>query len=282
MNKERPYLTKRDGKYEIKVRVKAGHLSLEQLQALKDISEEYGAGEVHLTMRQEVLLFDIEEEHIEEALKRLEAVGLRGGSAGFRVRNVTCCVGKRCKNCAWDPVALARELDEKYGEMELPGAVKIAVSGCPFPCNRPQFNDIGIIGRTKTHVDEDKCDGCGKCIEVCKMRAITLNEQKKATINEKKCKMCGRCMLNCPISAISIEKQGVTIMIGGHGCWPAFSGETLAKMVKIEDVVPLVGRILEYYKKNALPKEKRLRPLVKRVGIERLKKDLLKGIEVLM
>ena len=114
------------------------------------------------------------------------------------------------------------------------------------------------------------------------MRAITLNEQKKATINEKKCKMCGRCMLNCPISAISIERQGVTIMIGGHGCWPAFSGETLAKMVKIEDVVPLVGRILEYYKKNALSKEKRLRPLVKRVGIERLKKDLLKGIEVLM
>jgi len=179
MDKKRPYLTKTDGKYEIKVRVKAGFLSLEQIQALKDISKDYGAGEVRLTVRQEVLLFDIKEEGVEDALKRLEAVGLRGGSAGFRVRNVTCCVGERCKNCAWDPVSLARELDEKFGEMELPGAVKIAVSGCPFPCTRPQFNDIGIIGRVKPYVDGDKCDGCGECIEVCKMKAITLNKQKR-------------------------------------------------------------------------------------------------------
>jgi coenzyme F420 hydrogenase subunit beta len=282
MSKKRPYLIKSDGDFEIKVRVKAGHLSTEQLQALRDISRDYGAGEVHLTMRQEVLLFGIREEVLEEALKKLEAVGLKGGSAGFRVRNITCCVGERCKNCAWDPLTLARELDEKFGEMELPGAVKIAVAGCPFPCNRPQFNDIGIIGRVKPHVDIDKCDGCGKCIEVCKMKAITLNDQNKAIINQKKCKLCGRCMLNCPISAISAELQGVTITLGGCGSWPAFSGEILAKMIKVEDVVPLVGKILDYYKKNALPEEKRLRPFVKRIGIEKLREDLLKGIEILM
>ncbi len=282
MNKERPYLIKQNGTYEIKVRVKAGFLNVEQLQAIKDIAEKYGAKEVHLTVRQEVLLLDIKEEHIEDALKQLEAVGLRGGSAGFRVRNVVCCIGSRCKNCAWDPVSLAKELDEKYGEMELPGAVKIGISGCPFPCTRPQFNDIGIIGRTKPRVDREKCDGCGKCVEVCKMKAITLDEENKATINESKCKMCGRCMLSCPISAIYPEKQGVTILIGGHGSWPPFSGEILAKMIKVEDVVPLVGRILDFYKNNALPKEKRLRPMVKRIGIEKLREELLDGIEILM
>jgi dissimilatory sulfite reductase (desulfoviridin) alpha/beta subunit len=89
-------------------------------------------------------------------------------------------------------------------------------------------------------------------------------------------------MLNCPISAISAELQGVTITLGGCGSWPAFSGEILAKMIKVEDVVPLVGKILDYYKKNALPEEKRLRPFVKRIGIEKLREDLLKGIEILM
>nr|HDN00123.1 4Fe-4S dicluster domain-containing protein [Deltaproteobacteria bacterium] len=282
MSKKRPYLTKTDGEYEIKVRVKAGCLSTDQIEAIRDISKDYGSGEIHLTVRQEVLLFNIREEFVEQALKRLDAVNLKGGSAGFRVRNITCCVGARCKNCAWDPLALARELDEKFGEMELPGAVKIAVSGCPFPCNRPQLNDIGIIGRVKPSVDIDKCDGCGKCIEVCKMKAITLNEQNRAVINQKKCKLCGRCMLNCPISAISEDRQGVTIVLGGCGSWPAFSGEILANMIKVEDTVPLVGRILEYYKENALPEEKRLRPFVKRTGIEKLRKELLKGIEVLM
>ncbi len=282
MSKKRPYLTKTDGDYEIKVRVKAGCLSTDQLQAIRDISKDYGRGEIHLTVRQEVLLFNIKEEFVEQALKRLDAVGLKGGSAGFRVRNITCCVGARCKNCAWDPLLLARELDEKFGEMELPGAVKIAVAGCPFPCNRPQLNDIGIIGRVKPYVDIDKCDGCGRCIEVCKMKAITLNKQNKAVINQKKCKLCGRCMLNCPISAISAEIQGVTIILGGCGSWPAFSGEILAKMIKVEDTVPLVGKILEYYKENAQPEEKRLRPFVKRIGIEKLRKELLQGIEVLM
>jgi dissimilatory sulfite reductase (desulfoviridin) alpha/beta subunit len=70
--------------------------------------------------------------------------------------------------------------------------------------------------------------------------------------------------------------------LGGCGSWPAFSGEILANMIKVEDTVPLVGRILEYYKENALPEEKRLRPFVKRTGIEKLRKELLKGIEVLM
>jgi anaerobic sulfite reductase subunit C len=275
VEKDRPYLTKRDGKFEIKVRTCGGMLDTFQLDTLKDIATDWGCGEVHLTARQEVLLLEIKEQYIEDALEKLEKVGLRGGSAGLRVRNIVACVGGRCKNCVYDTREIARELDKKYGEMPLPGVVKINIGGCAFPCTRPQYADIGIIGRAKPKLDLEKCDGCGKCAELCLMKAITINEYNKAEINRLKCKKCGRCIKNCPVSAISAEEKGFTILLGGRGSWPAFTGEILDDMVKTEDVAPLVGKILDYYKKNALPEEKRLRPFVKRIGIEKLKEELL-------
>jgi dissimilatory sulfite reductase (desulfoviridin) alpha/beta subunit len=274
-DRDRPYLTKRNGTYEIKVRTCGGMLDISQLETLRDIATDCGCGEVHLTSRQEVLLLEIKEQYIKDALKRLEKAGLKGGSAGLRVRNIAACIGERCKNCFHDTTGIARELDKKYGEMPLPGAVKINIACCAFPCTRPQFADIGIIGRTKPKVDMEKCDGCGKCAEKCLMKAITINAYKKAEINSGKCKKCGRCIQNCPISAIGAEEKGFIIFLGGRGSWPAFTGEILDDMVKIEDVVPLVGKILDYYNKNALPEEKRLRPFVKRIGIEKLKEDLL-------
>ncbi len=97
----------------------------------------------------------------------------------------------------------------------------------------------------------------------------------KAVINRKKCKMCGRGINTCPISAIYAEEKGFSVLVGGRGTWPAFKGETLAEMLEPEDVVPLVGKLLDYYKQNALPQEKRLRPFVKRIGIEKMRKEIL-------
>ncbi len=280
---KRPYLTKKNGKYELKVRVSSGNLTLDQIQALKDISGAYCAGKIHLTARQEVLLYDLEEAHIEDALNRLEAVGLKGGSAGMRVRNIMSCVGSRCKNCTWDPAVLARELDEKYGEMELPGAVKMAIAGCPFPCIRPQLNDIGIIGRILPQlVDAEKCQECGMCEKVCKIGAISLLENKKSVTDYNLCVMCGRCILHCPSSARVADKTGVTVTVGGGGSWPVTEGFVLVTMIGLEQVVPLVGKILDYYKKNSMPGEKRLKPFVKRIGIEKLREDLLKDVDVLI
>ncbi len=273
---KRPYLGKRGDKYELKVRISTGNLNADQVLAIKEVAEKYGSGEIHLTARQEVLIFDLEEAHIEDALSRLEEAGLKGGSAGMRVRNIMSCVGNRCKNCAWDTAALAREIDEKYGEMDLPGAVKMSVAGCPFPCIRPQLNDIGIIGRTRPRMEDiDKCKGCGLCAKICKVGAISISDDKKSVTDHNICAMCGRCILYCPSSARIVDKVGVTITIGGGGSWHVEEGPVLVDMLEIEKVVPLIGKILDYYKANALPNEKRLRPFVKRIGIEKLKEDLL-------
>jgi len=63
-------------------------------------------------------------------------------------------------------------------------------------------------------VDEEKCKGCGICVEVCPFKAIELQPEemilekvkfltRKAYINPITCKGCGSCAVECPVGAIT-------------------------------------------------------------------------------
>jgi NAD-dependent dihydropyrimidine dehydrogenase PreA subunit len=50
-------------------------------------------------------------------------------------------------------------------------------------------------------VDETKCTGCGICLNVCPVRAISTIDGK-AQIEKEKCINCGVCVSACPVGAI--------------------------------------------------------------------------------
>lgn len=49
----------------------------------------------------------------------------------------------------------------------------------------------------------DECKGCGKCIEHCYVKAITVQD-KRAVISDY-CRACGRCATVCPRDAIKVK-----------------------------------------------------------------------------
>jgi Fe-S-cluster-containing hydrogenase component 2 len=53
-------------------------------------------------------------------------------------------------------------------------------------------------------VNEELCTGCGACVEVCPVEAISLSNGK-AQIEGDKCVDCGVCVGECPTDAISLE-----------------------------------------------------------------------------
>ena len=53
-------------------------------------------------------------------------------------------------------------------------------------------------------VDMELCTGCGACVEVCPVEAITLRDGK-AQVDADKCVDCGVCMDECPTDAINVE-----------------------------------------------------------------------------
>ncbi|MFW9948756.1 MAG: 4Fe-4S binding protein [Candidatus Thorarchaeota archaeon] len=53
------------------------------------------------------------------------------------------------------------------------------------------------------NVDEDLCEGCGKCVEVCVFRGRELIDGK-AKIDQTRCLGCGRCAEVCPTGVTTI------------------------------------------------------------------------------
>ena len=52
-------------------------------------------------------------------------------------------------------------------------------------------------------VIEEKCIGCGDCMEHCSQNALSLKKEK-AVLNAKECIGCGECIIICPNEAIQI------------------------------------------------------------------------------
>jgi NAD-dependent dihydropyrimidine dehydrogenase PreA subunit len=51
------------------------------------------------------------------------------------------------------------------------------------------------------YIDDNKCTGCGACVDVCPQGAISL-QNDVAVINQALCSKCGNCAEVCPTGAI--------------------------------------------------------------------------------
>ena len=70
-------------------------------------------------------------------------------------------------------------------------------------------------------LDENKCTGCGMCLDVCPHAVFKMNGQHVAIQNRDACMECGACSRNCPAGVISVES--------GVGCAAAVINSLLGK-----------------------------------------------------
>lgn len=53
-------------------------------------------------------------------------------------------------------------------------------------------------------IDEDKCIGCGLCVNACQEGAIELIGGKAKLMREDYCDGLGNCLPHCPVDAITM------------------------------------------------------------------------------
>lgn len=138
---------KQQGLNYIGVAVPVGRLPVSQMIALADIAERFGAGELRLTVWQNLIIPNITSENIEAVTESLLAVGLKITAGTVMSGTVACTGNKGCRYASTDTkkhaVELAMMLDERFAIMQ---PVNLHVTGCPHSCAQHYIGDIGLLG----------------------------------------------------------------------------------------------------------------------------------------
>ncbi len=58
-------------------------------------------------------------------------------------------------------------------------------------------------------IDEERCDGCGRCVPACAEGAIEIVNGKARIVSEKYCDGLGACLGDCPNDALSVVEREV-------------------------------------------------------------------------
>ncbi|NOZ23436.1 MAG: 4Fe-4S ferredoxin [Planctomycetes bacterium] len=64
-----------------------------------------------------------------------------------------------------------------------------------------------MIRRKIVHIDEEKCDGCGQCVDACAEGAIQIVDGKARLVSDTYCDGLGDCLGECPQGAITVEER---------------------------------------------------------------------------
>lgn len=130
------------------------------------------------------------------------------------------------------------DIDTNAYEKPLINVIKFACEACPtkahvvtdncrkcmaHPCTNVCPVNAVSVGRSRAHIDKEKCINCGRCKEACPYNAIVMYERPcaavcgvdcissdeygRAEINHDNCVACGRCIASCPFGAIADKTQ---------------------------------------------------------------------------
>ena len=58
-------------------------------------------------------------------------------------------------------------------------------------------------------IDEEKCNGCGKCVGICAEAALEIIDGKAKVVNDFLCDGMGACLDVCPVGALEIIEKDV-------------------------------------------------------------------------
>ncbi len=260
---------RREGYCVLRIRSVAGDIPARSLKAVAEVAEKFGSGVVHVTSRQGLELPDIRVDDATAAVAELEAAGIKMGVRGPRVRTIMACPGATvCSNGTVETKRLAALLDEKYCALELPGKLKVGISGCRNDCTRATSQDIGIVGSVVPQWNEENCNDCGSCEGACPSGAITRQASGVYTWHEDKCLYCGVCIKVCPTDGWTVKQKGFSLYLGGSMGKKSRMGCRAPFLLESEEAVEVaVGKVLDFYRRHGRRQE-RLGETLARLGPE--------------
>jgi ferredoxin-nitrite reductase len=136
-----------------------GRITVERMRGLADIADRFGSGTIRLTVWQNLLISDIPNERMPEALAAIEAIGLGHSAGPLRTGLVACTGNAGCKFAASNTKSHAASLvDWLEQRITVDAPINIHLTGCHNSCAQHYIADIGLLG-AKVERGEDMVEG---------------------------------------------------------------------------------------------------------------------------
>lgn len=134
--------------YAVVPHLPGGLVTPEQLRRIADVAEKFQAQALKFTSAQRIAIVGLQESELDDVWQELDMKPSH--AIGLCVRSIKICPGTTfCKRGQQDSVSLGLKLDELYHGLDLPGKLKMGISGCANSCGENHFRDIGVMGMPK-------------------------------------------------------------------------------------------------------------------------------------
>ena len=98
------------------------------------------------------------------------------------------------------------EVKARTGELhDLSSEIKVSSGGSPFARLAHWAFLKGLPYMVRFYRYNEKCTGCGACVEICPMGTITLGANERP-VWQRGCEHCLRCVNHCPYDAIEVGR----------------------------------------------------------------------------
>jgi sulfite reductase (NADPH) hemoprotein beta-component len=133
-----------------------GDASHEQLDALADLLDAYGMGELRVSHEQNLVLPHVRKKDLPAIFTKLAALGLATPNAGL-VTDIIACPGlDYCDLANARSIPIAQRISERFADLARQhdiGELKIKISGCINACGHHHAGHIGVLGVDKKGVE---------------------------------------------------------------------------------------------------------------------------------
>jgi ferredoxin-nitrite reductase len=153
------YKQKQAGLNWIGVAMPVGQIAAKQMHRLAELADNYGTGDLRLTVWQNIIIPNIPDAYVDTVKKALIKLGFDWRQSNLRSGFIACTGNSYCKFASSNTKGHAIELSDYLDKrVELDQPVNVHLTGCPNSCAQHYMGDIGLLG-AKVKVGGETMEG---------------------------------------------------------------------------------------------------------------------------
>jgi sulfite reductase (NADPH) hemoprotein beta-component len=129
-----------------------GDIPAEQFEAVANLAEEFGFGEIRSTHQQNLVLPDIQQRQLFALWQKLVSLELASPTVGT-MNDIICCPGGDfCSLANAKSIPIAEAIQRRFDDLDYLydlGDIELNISGCMNACGHHHIGNIGILGVDK-------------------------------------------------------------------------------------------------------------------------------------